>query len=294
MAKSNSWIIFDGQLHSSEQPIAKANSRGLMYGEGVFETLRVYQGHTLLLKEHINRLKKGLTILGMAASGFPSLAEVGNKISLLLQKQALLNTDAIVRMQCWQEGNRGYCPEAQGNLRYLISASKCPADFEFPTLATVNICRIPSNALPSGGKFTNGLNYILAAKEAAEKGADDALMQTVEGWISETTIANLFWIQDNDIYTPSAECDLLPGITRQLVMDIAKTHQSVQVTRGKYRLEALAGAEAVIMCNSVRELLPVRKIDEQDYDPDHPFVEELQKLFSNYRDQNLKALPTIP
>lgn len=293
MAQSDSQIIFDGQLQSSQKPIAQANSRGLMYGEGVFETLRVYQGHTLLLKEHINRLKRGLTMLGIAGAGLPSLNEIGKKITLLLQEKELFDTDAIIRIQCWQEGERGYHPKSRGKIRYMISAAKCPVDFNNPTLATVDIRRIPSKALPTSGKFTNGINYILAAKEAVKKGADDALMQTIEGWISETTIANLFWIQDNDIYTPSADCDLLPGITRKLIIDIAAEHSAVEVTRGKYRLEALAGAQAVIMCNSVRELLPVSKIDGQDYDLCHTVFNELQKLFSDYRDQNLKALPRI-
>nr|WP_286670521.1 aminotransferase class IV [Fodinibius salsisoli] len=261
-----------------------------MYGEGVFETFRVYQGRTLLLEEHINRLRDGLGVLGISAPGIPSLDELRKNTADLLQQKELLATDAIVRIQCWQEGMRGYQSQGSGTLHYMIMASKCPNFFEPPTLATVDVRRIPSQALPSVGKFTNGINYILAAREAAQKGADDALMQTMNGWVSETTIANLFWIKNDQIFTPSEACDLLPGITRQAIITITEDKQQWALNEGQYRLRTLDDAEAIFMCNSVREVLSVHQVDGKKYDTDHPVTKEVQQLYSSFRAQHLNAL----
>lgn len=293
MAETNDWITFDGQLQPEDQPVATASSRGLMYGEGVFETLRIYKNHTLLLNKHVERLKEGLNVLGISPSELPSLSELGKQLAKLLQKKSLTNTDGIARIQCWQEGGRGYHTTGEGSLHYMISASACPSEYGNPDLATVSRCRIPSQSLPSVGKFTNGINYILSAREAGSKGADDALMQTVEGWISETTIANLFWIEGNKLYTPSLECDLLPGITRHLIINIVEDHEKYELKQGKYELSTLGEAEAVIICNSVRELVAVQTVDGKHFEIDHPITKELQKLYSTFRDQNLKALPSV-
>src|SRR5699024_4498907 len=114
--------------------------------------------------------------------------------------------------------------EANTGSHFSISASECPRNFKPPILATVETKRISADALPSIYKFSNGINYIIAANEAAEKGADDALMQTINGKISETTIANIFWIKDEKIFTPSTACDLMPGITRNAVINLAENY----------------------------------------------------------------------
>lgn len=293
MANSNR-IIFDGELKSVKEPVARATARGLMYGEGVFETLRLYRGQTLLFGEHIKRLERGLHILGLSKEFIPENGLLKKQIRRLLQKNDLLSRDAVVRCQFWQDGNRGYRPESGGPLHYVITADSS-SNFEdvHPVLSTVKIPRIPSDALPSAGKFANGINYILAAREAAGKGADDAIMQTLNGSVSETTIANIFWIHEGAIYTPSEACDLLPGITRQILIYLIRKHPKLKLKEGSYPIRELYKAEAVAICNSVCELLSVRQVDDQDFETDHPVLNELKQLYSDYRDQYLKALPDV-
>src|SRR5690625_2285113 len=291
-ATSDSWILYDGQLVPAGEPAAGAVSRGLMYGEGVFETFRVYQVRTLLFDEHISRLKTGLNTLNIDTQACPTAQELKIQISRLLRKNELRDRDAIVRLQFFREGGRGYRPPSGSKIHYTAAASPCP-DYSdrYPSLATVSIRRIPSESLPANSKFTNGINYILAAKEAAERGADDALMKTVEGWIAETTIANIFWINGGHIFTPSDDCDLLPGITRQVIVDMAERKPELQIHRGHYPIEVLREAEAVALCNSVREVLPVQRVDEQVFGTDHPVLNRLRQLYIDFRNQNLKALP---
>lgn len=288
----NGHIIHNGVLLSTDTPIVSANSRALLYGEGAFETIRTYGRETLFFSEHMDRLKRGLKELGFNLQQFPEEKLLEEQILKLLSEDDLLDNDAIVRLQFWRNGSRGYFPDKnKGKLQYLITASNCP-DFEDREVcvATVAISRIPSESLPVFGKFTNGINYILAAREAADKGADDALMQTTEGWVSETTIANIFWIEGNEVYTPSEECDLLPGITRDIVIDIVKKNNRLGIQEGRYPLERLYSAESVAICNSVREVLPVTQINTHKFDTDHPVLNILRQSYTTFRNKHKKSL----
>ncbi len=290
MEPGDNWLIYDGKITLADQPVVPVVSRGLMYGDGVFDTLRVYRGNTLLLEEHITRLHSGMEILGMEVRNDLEIDTLQKKLWELLEKQQLLHTDAIVRLQVWRDGQRGYHPQGDSSIHYSVTASDWPEFFSHPILATVDQRRIPSQSMPSTAKFTNGINYILAAQSAADKGGDDALMQTVNGFVSETTIANVFWVKGDTIYTPDEECDLIPGITRKIILDILEENNHWKSEQGKYSLDHLYDADAVWICNSVREVLAVKQIDDQDFEVDHPAIEQLQNRYTVFRRDNVKSL----
>ncbi len=290
MAKHNDWICFDGKITAADTPVVPANTRGLMYGEGVFDTLRIYSGKTLFFDRHFNRTRDGLDTLGITIPESITASRIKADIKKLLRRNKLSTTDAIVRLQFWRDGNRGYHPDEEGKVRYAITASECPARFDSPSLTTVDRRRIPSQSQPSQYKFSNGINYILAAQEASQKGADDALMQTVDGHISETTIANVFWRKGNNVFTPSEKCDLLPGITRDIMMELINRHQELELGNGFYELDHIVQAESVWICNSVRELLPVNSINEKQYITNDDLFDELKQRFRAYRNEHLVSL----
>lgn len=287
---SNNWLIFDGDLITADQPVVPIVSRGLMYGDGVFETLRTYKGKTLLLEDHLNRLHSGMYMLGMKVDTHVKVEALKERIWKLLDKKQLLNVDAIIRLQVWRDGQRGYHPKTDSNIHYSITGSACPEDFRPPALATVKQRRIPSQSMPSFAKFTNGINYIMAARQASEKGGDDALMQTIDGYISETTIANIFWVRGDTIFTPDKECDLIPGITRNIILEMIGESNRWKCQEGKYTLDHLLDADSVWICNSVREVLAVEKIDSEKFDTDHPVIKKLQERYTAFRGANTKFL----
>jgi len=290
MKNNNDWIIFDGDLIPGGQPIVSATSRGLMYGDGVFETFRSYSGDTLLLKQHIDRLGHGLSMLGMKKPNELSLELFKSLVTNLLRKKNLIDNDAVIRVQVWRDGSRGYHTSSNAQTHFSIIASQCPVSFEHPKLATVQQKRIPSVSLPPDVKLTNGINYILAAREAAEKGTDDALMQTIEGWLSETTIANIFWVAGDTIFTPSKECDLIPGITRDILIQLIGNNDHWELHTGKFELKHLLDSQAAWICNSVREILPVLEVNGHRFDINHPVFTDLKEAFVHYRDANLQPL----
>lgn len=288
--EDNSECIVDGNLIPADKPILPAVSRGLMYGDGVFETFRTYSGKTLFLKEHLDRLNLGCELLDIPLPNELQGASFKKQIHDLLSANHLLNESVIVRLQVWRDGKRGYQPDPQAEAHFMITASACPQKFAFPKLASVETRRIPSEALPAHVKLTNGINYILAAREASQKKADDALMQTTDGWISETTIANVFWLKDNTIFTPSTDCDLIPGITRGIILKIIDSEPNWKLKEGRFGLDQLWDAAAVWICNSVREILPVEQVDDHAFNTDNELLKELCNRFTDLRDSNLKPL----
>ena len=290
MNGENNWVIYDGVLVPAERPVVPVVSRGLMYGDGVFETFKTYNGQTFLFGEHIDRLYSGIEILGFTATSELELASLKKSVYTLLKKNKLETTDAIVRVQVWRGGGRGYNPSKNSDTHFSVTASACPDSFPHPKLKTVEIRRIPSRSLPSEVKLTNGINYILAAKEARQNGADEALMLTIDGFVSETTIANLFWVKGNTICTPGEECDLIPGITRKVLGDIIEKNDRWNLQKGNFLKDDILDADAVWMTNSVRELLSVKQIDKNVFDIDSFAVKELQQDFTAFRKANLKPL----
>lgn len=290
MTNSKRQCIIDGECVSAEQAVVPATSRGLMYGDGIFETLRTYNGCLFKLDEHLSRLQEGLKVLGISPPEGIRTHSIKPLLKEVLKANHLLKKDAVLRVQVWRNGGRGYLPRPDSGSHFMITASECPGQFGFPTLVTVERKRIPSAAVPAGYKFTNGINYILAAREAAAKQADDALMQTTCGHVSETTKANIFWLKDSTVYTPSDACDLLPGITRRVCIELLENYPGVALEIGKYSLDEILNAEMVWITNSVRELLPVCKINSTEFPTDGEVLLGLRNKFVEYRNRHLHKL----
>jgi branched-chain amino acid aminotransferase len=124
---------------------------------------------------------------------------------------------------------------------------------------SVETRRVPDAALPSGAKTHNYLNGILARAEL-EEGADEALLRDLEGSIAEGATSNLFFLSDGVLRTPGADGDLLPGITRRVVLELAD-EAGVSVEEGRYGLEDVLEADEAFLTNRTWELRPVASLD---------------------------------
>ena len=289
MANDTSYIIVNGTLQPYNKPFASTRSRGLMYGDGCFETCCAYEGQYFRLDDHLSRLKKGLDYLAISYPDKLQKDRIGALLKRLLSKNNLERDKAIIRMQVWRQGRRGYASTSRKS-GYMITASAGPKVKNSYRLRTVSTKRIPSVALPSQFKFSNGINYIKAASQAWQQGGDDALMETVHGWVSETTIANVFWMQDDAVFTPSQKCDILPGITRKTVIDLLNNKLNMQVCEGEYSIEDIKSADCAWICNSVKGVASVAEIDDIQFDTEASVIEELQEVYKSYRNQQLQSL----
>lgn len=283
-------MLYNGKLIPSGEPVIRADSRGVRYGDGCFETFRSQRGSLLHLDRHLERLRGGLEQLGIPCPPQLDEAALGDAIARLLRKNDLMERPAGVRLQVWREGGRGYGTEGMREVEYAMTCGELPASKSAWELATSSTRRIPGAALPSRYKWSGGTNLILASGEARRKGADDALMLSVEGWVSETAMANIFWTDGERIYTPDERCDLLPGITRAVLLSLLEEEDWPEVRTGRYDPGELYGAEAAWTCNSLRGVMPVSRIDDHALDPGHPLVGRLRKAYAGYVERNAQKL----
>lgn len=316
----SSHIILDGDVVSSGSIRDLLTNRTFMYGEGCFDTLRAYSGGFLHPEGHLKRLQNGMNWLNWnVPEPLRDVASFLEMLTLYLKSNGMMQDEARVRIQVWNDDKTaGFRPGNPG-IHFLITGSTLntlansplntlagsplhsntvsPGDFtdriikKGAALITSRIRRIPMASLPSDVKWSNGINYILAAREAQQKKADDALMLTQDGYLSETTISNIFWKKGGTVCTPSSDCDLLPGITRGILIDLLRKSET-HVQTGKYEFNAILDADTVWACNSVREIYPVLSIDDKKYHPDVPFLDMLDGLFRKRRVKSLQyAMP---
>lgn len=279
----NKMLFLNGTFVNDAEAAVHPGNRAMMYGDGCFETLRAYQGRFLCFREHAERLQRSAAYLGIEA---PEAGELKSLVDELIRKNGLAGSEAFVRIQLWRKGGRGFTPVGED---YGIMIQATPFEpSEQPGILTLCVaeCRaIPETALSRKVKLSNALNYIKAAGEAAARNAGDALMLTTDGYVSETTCANIFWIQGNRIYTPSEDCDQLTGITRNQILRLCRD-KNMNVHEGRYELHEMEQADAVFVCNSVKEIQEVTSLEGSEF-PGSPVLNEIRKVFRKFKEKAL-------
>jgi branched-chain amino acid aminotransferase len=148
------------------------------------------------------------------------------------------------------------------------------------SLAIMNVRRNLATALPPMIKSLNFLNNILAKQEASRAGAFDGLMLNAEGHITECTTSNIFFVKNRCVHTPSAACGILDGITREIVLSLAR-EQEFPTEEGRYLPDALLEADECFLTNTTMEIMPVRDIDKRPIGNEKPgpVTGRLRELF---------------
>lgn len=287
MNKENRFVWLNGALVRDTEALIQADSKGLMYGAGCFETLRSRNGRFLHLNLHLERFYRGLVYLGIAHSGLPEQDYLNKAVIQLLEKNRLLNTDATVRLQASLKGGRGYHTEKSQGFNLLISVYSVGTLKKEYSLCKVKTRIVPSECRPSNLKLSNTLHYMQAWREAEDAGDDDALMLTVDGQIAETAVANLFWKRGDKICTPSADNDILPGLMRDIIIKILLRNEKFRLREESARPEVLEEAELIWVTNSVKEIQPVTRIGKTVYPFESSFYEFLYEEFTSYKKLNL-------
>ncbi|MEQ9278885.1 MAG: aminotransferase class IV [Balneola sp.] len=278
------FININGTLIPQEEASIPATSRAVSYGDGCFETFVSYKSKFLHFEDHFARLQSGLEYLEMNLD--LTKGQIKSEVQKLLEENVIEDEDSVVRIQCYREGSSGYF-DISDRSGFIISNHPIPKRPESLNLKTVSIPAIPSIALERKVKLSNSINYIKAAQEAKKKGGDDALMFTIDKNISETTISNIFWIKGSQVFTPSVNCDLLPGVTRSILIELINQASELELVEGEFKLEEVYIAESVFCTNSVMEIKPTSKIDDFSYKTDHSIVEKLKDDFKVYKEKLL-------
>jgi len=280
-------VFLNGEFHQKEEALIPAAIQGLYYGAGCFETMRGEKGSVFRLNLHLQRLKEAMMWLGFPEDYVPRPDSWADWIAELIEQNEMAEENVVIRIQVSLSGDRGYSVTEMTPL-ILITCAPVVEKTVPVTLTLSDIRVLPNASQPSRLKLSNALHYMKAMQEAKHKGFDDALMLTTYGSIAETSVANIFWIKDHTLYTPGTHCDILPGIIRNTVLEIAQK-KGISPEIGKYKPEEITRADTVFITNSVMELQPVSNLDDHKFKTDHPMLQMFKNELSKLKSAELQS-----
>ena len=253
-------LFLNGAFLPEEQAMIAASDRGFLLGDGVFETLRVRNGLPFQWAEHLGRLERGAALLRLALAR--SLDQLRTDTAELIRRNRF--RDGALRITLTRgPGPRGYSITGAGPPTLMMALHPAPAPGSTPPsgerLVTSSFRMAAGDPL-AAVKTTSKALWIVARAEAEERGADEALLLNTDGCLAEATAANLFWIERGAVVTPPVSAGLLPGITRDLVLEMARAF-GLSAEERNAPPRALLEAEGVFLTLSTRGIVPVSSLD---------------------------------
>ena len=270
----------DGDLVPREAACVSVEDRGFMYGDAAFETLRAYGGSLFAWDAHYDRLQETCERLGMPEA-VPH--DLHDRVRETLSANGFSN--AYVRVSVTRGVQPGkLTPGPDVDPTVVVVTRRLPrggidGDPVWDTPArveTVETRSVPSAAIPSTVKTHNYLNGILARLEL-DRESEEALMLDAAGHVTEGATSNLFFVEDGTLKTPRPEGDLLPGVTRSTVLDVAR-EEAFPVEEGRYEPETVRSADEAFLTNTTWEVRPVSRLDGTCLDTG-PITRLLARLF---------------
>jgi len=254
-------IYINGELVPRVEARISPLDRGILYGYGLFETMRSYGGHVFSLDQHLARLMHSAGKIGIDAG----LDPVALRQAIYKTLEANERPDVRIRLTVLAgEGERGLTLPTTGTLTIIIVAEELvlplPRAYKEGISAVVVSTRRNSRSLLSGIKSINYLDSLVAQSEAVAAGADQAILLNERGFVAECSTSNIFLVVAEKLLTPSVESGILPGVTREEVIELALT-LGVAVVEEEISLAVLLRADEAFMTNSIIEIMPITAVD---------------------------------
>jgi len=258
------FCIYNFKILPIENTYLSVLDRGFLLGDGLFETIRAYSGDLPFWHPHIERLKASMEQLGYSFRGidFDRMYIMARQ---LLEKNSAYN--AYVRLTLSRgKLESGLMPEwGKGKANSLVFTKPLPSNLEEiqrKGLKVIISSVRRNNFSPTTPiKTVNYVDMILAKREAFLKGAQDCILLDINGFVTEATTSNIFWVKGSTLYTPSVNLPILPGITRQKILEIACHRLGIHSEEGRYTPDDLIGCEEAFMTNSISEVIPIVNIN---------------------------------
>ncbi len=254
------WI--DGQLYEKEQARISVFDHGLLYGDGVFEGIRIYDGCIYRLEQHLERLWSSAKYIKLAIP--MTREEMRAAIVETVRANGLRN--GYIRLVVTRgEGDLGLNPENCRKPTVFIIADQIrlfPQELYENGIEVISaaVQRQPVSALNPRVKSLNYLNNILARIEANNAGAHEAIILDLRGFVVECTADNIFVVRRGIVTTPPVYLGALRGITRDAVIEIAR-EQGLDIREEPFTLYEVYDAEEIFLTGTAAELVPVVRVD---------------------------------
>ncbi|MBM4054392.1 MAG: aminodeoxychorismate lyase [Planctomycetes bacterium] len=254
-------IFLNNTIVETSKASLSAFDRGFLYGDGLFETIRAYNKKPFTLEDHIARLSNSAQFLSIPFRY--TCDQIRQIIAQLLEKNCL--SDAYIRMTLSRGGNaEGFIPFQISEPTFVIHAKPLvpyPAILYTTGVKLITSKIQKSTTCPiSRHKTLNYLTNYLIKKEALAAGVHDALVLNTEGNVTECSVSNIFFVKDKAVVTPCLEANILPGVTRRIVITLCREN-GIHLTEKLFGLDEIVMADEVFITNSLMEIMPVTAID---------------------------------
>ncbi|MBP3126432.1 aminotransferase class IV [Thalassospira sp. ER-Se-21-Dark] len=254
-------VWMNGSFRDLDEASIPVTDRGFLLGDGFFETMRAHEGKIAWLEAHMGRLDHHAELIEFPLDLLPETEEVAEIVAKLFEQ--IHRKDAVVRMTVSRgPGERGLLPPGSPDPTILITAE--PFDPLDPniglTLATSQKVRRNPHSVAGSIKSTNYMDNIAAKQEVQRYGAQDALILSADGHVAETTVANLFGIIGEALWTPDEDTGILCGLARDYVLQVAEESE-IEVTFEPKAPEELKEFDAVFTANALQGLRVVDRVD---------------------------------
>jgi branched-chain amino acid aminotransferase len=254
---------------------------GFLYGEGIYETLRTYNGRLFLYERHVRRLRNSARMIVLPLPF--SDDELAASIHKTIEASPLDGAEAYVRVLVTRGvGDLTYDPDATPvpSVVVIVKPQVDPPPEAYGRgvrAVIVDIVRNHPDTVNPMIKSNNLLNSALAMQEALRRGGFEGIMRNYRGELSECTTSNLFIVRNGAALTPPLRAGLLPGITREFLFDIGR-EIGVDVREETMRDEDLFGADEAFLTSTTRELVPIVTVNDSQIGNGRPGAVTLRLL----------------
>jgi len=262
-------VNVNGQVFDQEHAVVSVFDHGFLYGEGVYETLRTYNGQPFLFDRHMRRLRKSAEMLTL---GVPiTNAEIDARFRETAPAAGLGDSpahEAYIRILVTRGvGELSYDPAAcpTPSVVVIVKPHVAPPAEVFERgvkVALVEIVRNHPGSVSPLIKSNNLLNNALAMQQAARCGGFEGVMRNYRGELAECTQSNLFIVKSGAALTPPIDAGLLPGITREFLFEIG-AEAAIPVREAVLKDTDLLGADEAFLTSSTREVVPIVQVDDR-------------------------------
>ncbi|MCL2144162.1 MAG: branched-chain-amino-acid transaminase [Endomicrobia bacterium] len=253
-------IYLDGKLVSKEEAKVSVFDHGLLYGDGIFEGIRAYNGRVFRLKEHLDRLWDSARAINL------TIPITKNEMEKALIKTLIANklTEGYIRLIVTRGvGDLGLdpkkCTEPPSIIIIADKITLYPEELyeKGGEIITASTRRIRPDALSPNVKSLNYLNNIMAKMEATRAGVMEAIMLNSEGYVAECTGDNIFIVKNGVLFTPPSSEGALIGITRDAVIELAKNKLKMSVREERMTSYNIYTADECFLTGTAAEVIPV-------------------------------------
>lgn len=246
------FILFNDQFYTNDTAILQAGNRGFKFGDGFFESMRMYNGKLQYAELHADRIRTTMKALKMDGYNLLDDYFLKQKTGELARKNKF-NGNVRFRLTIYRQGVGLYMPETH-KVGYLLEAKLLETTgYELNKKGLIvdiyDEIPKPINKL-SNYKTINALPFVMAAIYQKQHRLDEALLINQNGFLCESTSSNLFVVYQNQIYTPALSEGCVAGVMRNVVMQLAKQHQ-LPLIEAQINPQILEEAEEVFLTNAV-------------------------------------------